>query len=91
MIITFLLTRILDLFSTYLVLNKYGYSPQSEGNIVARYIITNYGFNMFILTNILISLLACILLKDKYNIVLKVFIIVSGLVAGFNFMVWWLI
>jgi len=87
----FLLTRLLDIFSTYLVLNKYGYSSQVEGNIVSRYIIINYGFNMFILTNILISLIACILLKGKYNIVLKVFIIVSGLVASFNFMVWSLI
>ena len=44
----FLSIRVLDIFTTYLVLNKYGYSPQLEGNIVSRYIITNYGFNKFI-------------------------------------------
>ena len=55
-LITFFTIRMLDLLSTWLVINKYGGGAMVEGNPFYKYVIGNYGYGATIIINLIISL-----------------------------------
>jgi len=78
----FFCARCLDLFSTYLCLNKYGYNPDSELNPFYHF----HSFTALVLVNLGVSLIGFYLLRNRL-VVIKVVTIMSLIVAVYNFLI----
>lgn len=86
----FFTIRILDLFSTWIVINKYGGGASVEGNPFYKYIIGNYGYIDTIIINLSISM-ALYYLTTKLKPAYKFIVAGMGLVVIWNFGVYVLI
>ena len=85
--ILFVITRILDLFSTYLNL---GNDFSAEANPLVRYILTNVGWFGLIFYNLLICLVIANLYfrYDLVRLAVNLFNIVSLFIISSNLLIW---
>ena len=91
-LIIFFTIRVLDLFSTWLVINKYGGGAMVEGNPFYKYIIGNYGYGATIIINLIISLFIYkIFTLKKLRKAFFIVIGIMGLTVIWNFGVYFLI
>lgn len=82
-----LLLRTLDLLTTKLAFERYGFGVSIEANSISAFLITKLGLPLFGILNVILStMLLTYLLRFKLtNVIVKLYCIVNLMVIGINF------